>query len=1039
MKYQDLLSHCYNLLGYYPPIWASTLAGALMAVSLSLSCYLLFEHLSAYKNPEEQKFLIGVILMVPCYAIESFISLVHPSISVDVGILRDCYESFAMYCFGRYLVACLGGEERAVEFMERQGRASTKTPLLEHAHEKGTVKHPFPMKYFLKPWRLGRWFYQVVKFGIVQYMIIKAFTSISAVVLEAFGVYCEGEFKWNCGYPYLAVVLNFSQSWALYCLVQFYTATKQELAHINPLYKFLTFKSIVFLTWWQGVTIALLSSLNLFRGPIAQALEFKSRQMGIASAVHLYVFPAKPYALMGDRFTGTISVLGDYASVDCPIDPDEVRDSERPTKLRLPQPDEDIRSGMTLKESVRDVVVGGGGFIVNDVKFTVNQAVEPVEKGITKFNEKLHKISENMRKHDKDKKRTKDDSCLLSTSRRVIRENHNRCRRTLCFHGEVPAKMAPKKKEAAKGQVIGIDLGTTYSCVAVARNGTVEIIANDQGNRTTPSSVAFAAADSERLVGEAAKNQASLNPRRTIFDAKRLIGKKFDDPEVQRDLRYLPYPVVSRGGNPYIEIEVVKTEEGGGGGLIKKGFAPEEISAMILGKMKETAESYLGEPVKGAVVTVPAYFNDMQRQATKDAGRIAGLNVLRIINEPTAAAIAYGLNNLNRKRKKTKRKILVYDLGGGTFDVSVLEVDGKEFRVLATGGDTHLGGGDFDQRVMEYFIKLIKRKHGNEDNIGEDKRALGKLRKECERAKRALSNQNQVRVEIESLFQGMDFSEPLTRAKFEELNLDLFKKTLLVVEATLKDAKLGKSEIEEVVLVGGSTRIPKLREMLKEMFGGKEPCKGVNPDEAVAYVIPRNTRIPTKMSKQFTTKIDQQPEIKIKVVQGERPLTKDCIELGSFVLSGITPAPRGVPKVEETLEIDEDGILKVTAREKIPGAESQSLTIADYKGGLTQQEIERMIKEAEEMAEKDKTAKARVDAMDKLERYIYDVKKAILSGDGLLHQVGDKKIKVEISSVGEASGWLEKNQGATREDYEKKLNELRGIWDPILTNAKKKS
>ncbi|CAI0407713.1 unnamed protein product [Linum tenue] len=444
MNYQDLLSHYYILLGYSPPIWASMLAGALMAVSLSLSCYLLFEHLSAYKNPEEQKFLIGVILMVPCYATESFISLVHPSVSVDVGILRDCYESFAMYCFGRYLVACLGGEERAVEFMERQGRASTKTPLLEHGHEKGTVKHPFPMNYFVKPWRLGRWFYQVVKFGIVQYMIIKAFTSISAVVLEAFGVYCEGEFKWNCGYPYLAVVLNFSQSWALYCLVQFYTVTKHELAHINPLYKFLTFKSIVFLTWWQGVTIALLSSLNLFRGPIAQALEFKSSvqdfiicvEMGIASVVHLYVFPAKPYALMGDRFTGTISVLGDYASVDCPIDPDEVRDSERPTKLRLPQPDEDVRSGMTLKESMRDVVVGGGGFvsyfetmtpivmnssmIVNDVKFTVTQAVEPVEKGITKFNEKLHKISENMRKHDKDKKRTKDDSCL-SSPRRVIR------------------------------------------------------------------------------------------------------------------------------------------------------------------------------------------------------------------------------------------------------------------------------------------------------------------------------------------------------------------------------------------------------------------------------------------------------------------------------------------------------------------------------------------------------------------------------------------------------------------------------------------
>ncbi|CAN0878726.1 Protein LAZ1 [Linum grandiflorum] len=448
----DLLSYYHHNLGYSPPIWASLIGGAFMALSLSLSCYLLLEHLSAYKNPEEQKFLIGVILMVPFYAIESFISLVHPSISVDVGILRDCYESFAMYCFGRYLVACLGGEERAIEFMDRQGRASTKTPLLEHGKDKGTVKHPFPMNYFLKPWRLGQWFYQIVKFGIVQYMIIKAFTSILTVVLEAFGVYCEGEFKWDCGYPYIAVVLNFSQSWALYCLVQFYTATKEELAHINPLYKFLTFKSIVFLTWWQGVAIALLYSLGLFRSPIAQGLQFKSRQMGIASAVHLYVFPAKPYALMGDRFTGTISVLGDYASVDCPIDPDEVRDSERPTKLRLPQPDEDVRSGMTLKESVRDVVVGGGGFIVNDVKFTVTQAVEPVEKGITKFNEKLHKISENMRKHDKDKKRTKDDSCLDSSPRVIRGIDDPLLNGSLSDNGAIRTKKHRRKSDYNSGE-----------------------------------------------------------------------------------------------------------------------------------------------------------------------------------------------------------------------------------------------------------------------------------------------------------------------------------------------------------------------------------------------------------------------------------------------------------------------------------------------------------------------------------------------------------------------------------------------------------
>ncbi|GMN50086.1 hypothetical protein TIFTF001_019251 [Ficus carica] len=426
IEYLDL----FTKLEYSPPVWASLAAGGFVFVTLTLSLYLLLEHLSAYKNPEEQKFLIGVILMVPCYAVESLVSLVNPSISVDCGILRDCYESFAMYCFGRYLVACLGGEERTIEFMERQGRASSKTPLLEHGLEKGTVKHPFPMNYFVKPWKLGEWFYQIIKFGIVQYMIIKAFSAILAVILEAFGAYCEGEFKLGCGYPYIAVVLNFSQSWALYCLVQFYAVTKDELAHIKPLYKFLTFKSIVFLTWWQGVAIAVLYALGLFKSPIAQGLQFKSSvqdfiiciEMCIASIVHLYVFPAKPYELMGDRFPGSVAVLGDYASVDCPLDPDEVRDSERPTKLRLPTPDIDAKSGMTIRESVRDVFVGGTGYIVNDVKFTVHQAVEPVEKGITKFNEKLHKISQNIKKHDRDKRRTKDDSFIGSPlAQRVIR------------------------------------------------------------------------------------------------------------------------------------------------------------------------------------------------------------------------------------------------------------------------------------------------------------------------------------------------------------------------------------------------------------------------------------------------------------------------------------------------------------------------------------------------------------------------------------------------------------------------------------------
>ncbi|CAN6554481.1 unnamed protein product [Malus baccata var. baccata] len=417
-------------LAYTPPTWASLACGVFVLITLSLSIYLVFEHLSAYKNPEEQKFLIGVVLMVPCYAIESLVSFLNPSISVYCEILRDCYESFAMYCFGRYLVACLGGEERTIEFMEREGRASSKTPLLEHSSERGTVKHPFPVNYILKPWKLGQWFYQVVKFGIVQYMLIKSLSAIVAVILEAFDVYCEGDFNLGCGYIYIAVVLNFSQSWALYCLVQFYTVTKDGLARIKPLAKFLTFKSIVFLTWWQGVAIALLYSLGLFKSPIAQGLQFKSSvqdfiiciEMGIASVVHLYVFPAKPYEMMGDRFAGTVSVLGDYVSADCPLDPEEVRDSERPTKLRLPTPDIDVKSGMTIRESVRDVFIGGGEYIVQDVKFTVTQAVEPVEKGFTRFNEKLHKISENIKKHDKEKRKTRDDSCIsTSPTRKVIR------------------------------------------------------------------------------------------------------------------------------------------------------------------------------------------------------------------------------------------------------------------------------------------------------------------------------------------------------------------------------------------------------------------------------------------------------------------------------------------------------------------------------------------------------------------------------------------------------------------------------------------
>ncbi|KAL2936848.1 Protein LAZ1 [Bienertia sinuspersici] len=407
--------------GYAAPTWAVIVAGACVILTLCLSLYLLFEHLSAYKNPEEQKFLIGVILMVPCYAIESFVSLMKPSISVDIEILRDCYESFAMYCFGRYLVACMGGEERTVRYLEREGRAASKMPLLEHGSETGIVKHHFPMNLFFKPWKLGQWLYQ---------MIIKALTAIIAVILEAYDVYCDGDFKLTCGYSYMAVVLNFSQTWALYCLVQFYTVMKDELSHIQPLAKFLTFKSIVFLTWWQGIAIAILYDLGLFKSPIAQSLQFKSSvqdfiiciEMAVASIVHLYVFPAKPYELMGDIYPGNVAVLGDYVSAESPVDPDEVRDSERPTKVRLPQPDVSAKSGLTFGQSVRDIFLGGTGYIVNDVKFTVNQTVEPMEKGITKFNEKLHEISQNIKKRDKDKKKAKDDSSITSSPpRRMIR------------------------------------------------------------------------------------------------------------------------------------------------------------------------------------------------------------------------------------------------------------------------------------------------------------------------------------------------------------------------------------------------------------------------------------------------------------------------------------------------------------------------------------------------------------------------------------------------------------------------------------------